>query len=1589
MTPHDILMAQIAAHAAKKQPHAQDIQSFIPQFFHNVDRDGISNKSPEELSDLALRARNSIQCRKEDERIVRVSRLNQSTGPQTIIEIISDDMPFLLDSLSGALQRMEKDILLMIHPVMRIRRDKDGQLVEMLSMDGSAPPESRVESLIQVLIPEEDIEREQAIKAELDRVFHDVYNAVTDYGAMKECLENTIEDIRKNPPPLDREEVAESLDFLTWLCQYNFTFLGVRACTFKGENSGLIHKINPGSLGVLKGSAMMLFDGLRNLGHLPEDIRTFLVAPSLLRISKANKRARVHRTAHMDTIAVKRFDATGQVIGETLFAGLFTSSAYGSPLDIPLLRQKIKNVIARAGFREGSHDGKALCHTLETFPRHELFETKEDDLFDSALRILHLRERVRVALFVRQDPFKRFISCLVYIPRDRFDTKLRQKVTRMICATYNGTVSSFSVHLGNARLARIHFIIKMESGQPPSIPNVNVKALEQQIAEATRSWEDRLDQVLNDKGGFEKNTLNRWVFPLSYQENFSAAVAIEDLVKAREAEKEGDLALNLYQRPGEDTERLCLKIYLYQTNAALSDLLPMLENMGLKVLSETPYLLTSSERKLWIHDFEMVTSDHSTVDLDHVRDAFHTAFAAVWRKRMENDGFNRLVLSCAFTVRDVTILRAYCCYLLQARIPFSRRYMEKTLTKNPKLTTLLLQLFTGRFLSAGANYPTQDNTIDTINTALKDVENRDEDHIIQRFCNVIANTLRTNAERYDARPESCLSFKIDSGQITDLPLPRPFREIFVYGTDVEGVHLRFGPVARGGLRWSDRREDFRTEILGLVKAQHVKNAVIVPVGSKGGFIVKNPPAGRDALQEKGITCYKIFIRGLLDLTDNIVEGQVIPPQDVVRHDGDDPYLVVAADKGTARFSDIANAICADYNFWLGDAFASGGSAGYDHKGMGITARGAWESVKRHFRELGKDIQNSAFTVIGVGDMAGDVFGNGMLLSRQIRLQAAFNHQHIFIDPTPDPAQSWRERKRLFDQPGSSWADYNPALISKGGGVFGRKAKSISLTPEMKDFLDLDQDSLSPDDLIRAILRAKVELLWFGGIGTYVKSSDESHANADDRANDALRIDAQDLGCKVIGEGANLGITQQARIEFGREGGKINTDFLDNSAGVDCSDHEVNIKILLGAVERRGELTRPERDKLLGEMTEDVAALVLRDNYLQSQSISVTAIVGKRMLGRIVHYMHHLEKQGLLNRALAVLPNDEDIAERKQKGQGLERAELVTMLSYAKIALYGDLIQSDLPDDPAVRQELINYFPRALQQRYSEIITQHSLRREIIATALTNDIVNRTGITFVHDVHEKTGFSADAVVRAWRVIHTAFDMNSLYKAIEDLDNRVITSLQADLLADCGRLVEQATVWLLRNSEHPIDMERETARLPVSVLANNFDRLLPDDDKNEITQRVITLVAAGVPEPLAKRLSGLRALGSAGDITRIANACTRTVEDASRIYFAVGQTYGINSLRKAARALPGTSVWDKLAVNALIDDLLSHQAELSLKILHFSGPNAPLDTAIEQWATAHSELVSQSEGILSQIILNAQPDYAMLAVANSQLKNMVTA
>ncbi len=1593
----DYLQGRLAA------DQAPPIEHFLKTYYEWVAPEDVVDRPVEALYGAAFNAWKLGERRAPGRPKVRVYNpvFDQHgwSSPHTIVEIVNDDMPFLVDSVGGEIDRLGLTNHLIVHPVIRVRRDDDGNRIALLDREEEAA-DAIAESVMHLEVDAVSAdERLEVIRLGIEKVLGDVRAAVEDWEPMRARLRDAIEGLERRPPQLPAEEVDEVRDFLDWAGDDHFTFLGCRDYDVVRGNGTFTHKVVEGSsLGVLRDPGVQILRGRTELAALTEEVRHFLDTPDPIIITKANVRATVHRRVHMDYIGVKRYGASGEVVGERRFVGLFTSVAYNrTPGDIPYLRRKIARTLTRAGFEPSSHDAKALLNVLETYPRDELFQIEEDTLFDITTGILLLQERPRIGLFVRRDRFGRFCSCLVFIPREQYTTTLRNQVEDILASAFGGRVSAYYTLLGNSALARLHVIV-VATGAAMATPDLEV--VEAQIVRAARSWKDDLYGALIEHFAEEEGNRLRGIyldaFPIAYRDSFTPREALLDIEQMEALGASGAIGINLHRPLEADDDSVRLKIYNCDDPIALSDCLPILENLGLRVIEELPYCVSrqNGEARVWIQDFLLVEPGGRAFDPGPVKSAFQEAFVRVWSGAAQDDGFNRLVLRAGLTWREVMMLRAGCKYLRQAQIPFSQNYMEDTLYRHPDIAVMLIALFHGRFDPAKADEAgrTVSSLLVAINEALEKVESLDEDRILRRYLELIQATLRTNFYQpgADSEPKPYFSFKIDSMAIAELPLPRPLTEIFVYSPRVEAVHLRGGKVARGGIRWSDRREDFRTEVLGLMKAQMVKNAVIVPVGSKGGFVCKALPRSgeRAAVMAEVIACYETMMRGMLDLTDNLVGGAVRKPPECVCHDVDDPYLVVAADKGTATFSDIANGIAKDYGFWLGDAFASGGSEGYDHKKMGITARGAWESVKRHFRELGIDTQNEDFTVIGVGDMSGDVFGNGMLLSQHIKLLAAFNHLHIFFDPDPDPTVSFAERQRLFALPRSSWSEYDPSLISEGGGVFERRAKSIELSPQMQALIETPRDHMTPNELVRALIKMPADLLWFGGIGTYVKARGETNAEVDDRANDALRIDANEVHCKVVGEGANLGLTQRGRIEFAAAGGRINTDAIDNSAGVDCSDHEVNIKILLNAVSEDGEITEKQRNRRLAEMTDEVAELVLRHNYMQTQAISVALAQPERLLDAASHFMRKLERRGLLDRGLEHLPDDETTAERRTAGRGLTRPEIAVLLAYAKTTLYDQLLGSDVPEDPQLGTDLIRYFPVPLQEEFGGPITNHRLRRELVATSVANSLVNRAGPTFISDIEEETGQPANIVARAYAATREVFGLRELWTAIEGLDNRVDAAIQTRMLIEMIELVRRGTLWFIRNLPQPLDIARTVDSFApgIAALAEVREGLLTDFDRDACLRRIESLIAEGVPEVVAARVAALDPLSAACDIVQAATSSERPVVDVGRVYFAVGAHLGLDWLRAAADIIAAEDYWQRLAVIVIVEDLYSQQRALTTRVIAAAN-GAVGEDAVAGWVELNRIAVARTRDLIAEFKAAGSIDVARLAVANRYVRSMI--
>jgi len=1600
--PRSERLEQVAALLrAKLSADQRDLlEAFARQYFGQVDPEDLDEREAPDLYG-ALLSHWSFARRRAPGK-VRVRAFNPTVAEHgwqsthTIVEIVNDDMPFLVDTVTMEVNRHGLTLHLIIHPVLAVRRAGDGTLAGLAEATDQA---ARRESFIHVevdRVPDADLLEELA--SDLERVLGDVRQTVEDWPAMRDRVLGIIHGLSTRTLPMPAAELDEGRAFLEWLADNHFTFLGSRSHDLVVQDGVDTLRIVPdSSLGILRetdpASAKVVASGF---AALPPEVRAYARRPELLVVTKSTARSTVHRPGYLDYIAVKRFGADGEVTGEDRFLGLFTSTAYNaSPAQIPLLRRKIANVIERAGLPAGGHTGKALAHILETYPRDELFQTGEDNLLRTAIGILHLDERQRFRLFIRRDPFERFLSCLIYAPRENYTTELREKWQAILVKAFNGSSSEFNVHLTESVLARIQILVRTRPGQ---IPDYDAREIEERLVASARRWDDDLKAALIEAAGEARGNalLRRFcnAFPAAYRSDFAARAAVPDIELMAQMSEASPVATTLYRPLEAPPGALRFKLLRLARPLTLSGSLPMLEHMGLKVLDEHPYRVEPKDgAPIWIHDFGLDSGQaDADLEIDTLRPVFESAFGAILAGEVENDDFNRLVVGALLPAAEIVVLRAYAKYMRQIGFALSQAFIRATLAAHPQVARHLVELFKARFDPAareGADERAAGH-VAAIEAALEDVDNLSEDRVLRQIMALIQATTRTNYWRRGAggEPRGFVSFKFDPAKVPGLPEPKPMFEIFVYSTRFEGVHLRGGRVARGGLRWSDRPEDFRTEVLGLVKAQMVKNTVIVPVGSKGGFVLKKaPPASdRDAFLAEGVACYKDYLRGLLDITDNRVGAAIQPPPDVVRHDGDDPYLVVAADKGTASFSDYANAISKEYGFWLGDAFASGGSVGYDHKGMGITARGAWESAKRHFRELGVDTQTTDFTVAGIGDMSGDVFGNGMLLSRHIRLVAAFDHRHVFLDPNPDAARSFAERERMFKLPRSSWADYDASLISAGGGVHARSLKSIAITPEVKAALGIEAETMTPTELVHAILKAPVDLIYNGGIGTYVKASDESHAQVGDRANDVLRVDGRELRCKVFVEGGNLGCTQRGRIEYALAGGRINTDAIDNSAGVDTSDHEVNIKILLGLPVAEGEMTEKQRNALLPEMTDEVAALVLRDNVFQTQVLSVTGRIAPQMLDAQTRFMQFLEKAGRLNRAIEYLPSDEQLAERRAEGLGLTTPERAVLLAYSKIWLYDELLASPLPDDPRLAVTLTRYFPKRLRERFAQWMPRHPLGREIIATYVTNSMLNRVGSTYVYRLVESTGARADEVVRAYLMSRDIFGLVPMWHAIEALDNRVADEVQARMLIHTSAQLERGTTWLLRSRRLADDMADTVAYFQPGV--ETLGARLRERHSAEANPGVEAVVqryeAEGVPRELALRVATFDSLHATLDIAEVAADAGEAVELVAAIYFEIGNRLGLPWLHDRIGALPGDQHWRNLARVAMQDDLSGLQRAITVAILACGKAGTAAAERIEAWQNANGRALQRAAQLMTEVRAAPAADTAMLSVTLRELR-----
>jgi glutamate dehydrogenase len=1588
----DAVVALALSHVPAAQKAA--VEKFAREYFARLDPDDLADRSPEDLSGALLSHWQLGATRAAGTPKVRVLSPTVTehgwASRHSVIEIVNDDMPFLVDSATAEITRQGLTLHLLVHPIYSVQRDVAGALKSIQPRAGTADAvnESWMHIEVDRLV---DPPQRAALVEGIEKVLADVRAAVVDWKAMTARLQDAIGELDKAPASLPQAQLAESRAFLQWLAKDHLTLLGYRQHDLVTEGGEDTLRLVPGSgLGVLRETEQE--KNSASFSALPAQARALArAAMPIIVVTKANTRSTVHRPGYTDYLGVKRYDADGNVIGEHRFLGLFTSTAYAARVaETPLLRGKVEAIARRAGLAPGGHAAKALQHILETYPRDELFQISDDELYETALGILALGERRRLRIFIRRDPFDRFIACLVYVPREAYSTELRVKLQRILLDAFAGASADFNVQVGDTALARIHFLVRTTPGQ---IPPYDRKDVEDKLAAAARRWPDQLRDALVEAEGEARGSelFKRWggAFPPDYRERIAARAAVADVHRIAALTAGQPLALALYRPLGAAPNVLGFKVYRRGDPIVLSDSLPMLEHMGARVLAEQNDRIDAPDASISLHDFDLQAQVADDIEFDELARRFEDTFGRVFRGEVENDDFNRLVLRAGLNADEIVVLRAYAKYLKQIGFALSQATIELTLSSHPRIARMLVKLFKLRFDPTARDEPTAVTQTHAIEAALEKVSVLSEDRVLRQLLALMQATLRTNVWRtgpgHSGAPgprRSFVSFKFDCAQVPGLPEPKPLYEISVYSPRFEGIHLRGGKVARGGLRWSDRPEDFRTEVLGLVKAQMVKNTVIVPVGSKGGFILKKAPpmSDREAYLKEGVACYQDFLRGLLDLTDNRAGDQILPPPQVVRIDGDDPYLVVAADKGTATFSDYANAISKEYGHWLGDAFASGGSVGYDHKGMGITARGAWESVKRFFREMGHDTQTTEFTVVGIGDMSGDVFGNGMLLSTHIKLLAAFDHRHVFIDPSPDPAASFAERQRLFQLPRSSWADYDTRLISAGGGVWSRSEKSIPLSPQARAALGTTAERLTPTEFLNTILKAPVDLLYNGGIGTYIKASTETHAEVGDRANDALRINGRDLRCKVVAEGGNLGVTQRGRIEAALGGVRINTDAIDNSAGVDTSDHEVNIKILLGLAIADGELTEKQRNTVLAQMTDEVGSLVLRDNYFQTQALSVVARMSTAFLDQEMRFIRFLERAGRLNRAIEFLPTDEEIAERKMHGLGLTNPERAVLLAYSKMWMFDALLASDLPEDPWIGQALARYFPRMLQEKFAGYIPRHPLKREIVATHVLNSMINRVGSTFAHRLADMTGMKPAQVVRAYLATREVFDDVPLWQQIEALDNKVPDKVQSEMLIEEGWLTSRATTWFLRSRRLGDPMEQTVKRFTPVVEALRA-RVEP---QAAASPRATAWIAAGVPAPLALRAASADALYAALDITEIAEAVGRDIGHVADVHVGVGTRLGLSRLRQQIDALPADSYWQSLAKVALGDDLAGLQRSIAQGV--FSSADGDPTQLMAAWEARNATGLERAQRLLAELGETKGADLAMLSVALRELRNL---
>ena len=1589
-----------------KELNLDKFSNFIQEFYIENKLVDFENYNTESLYYYSLSAYKFLNQQKSNNfniRIYNPSKANDGfESPYTIIEIVNKDMPFLVDSSVNFLDKQSIKINNIIHPVFKVKRSSEGDFLEVCN---SGTDESLIQLHLDKITNESEI---NLLKENLSKILDTIALVVNDFEVMKEYVKKASSQIANAKKICNEEEILQYQEFLNWVLAGNFILLGCKEFDIKkNDNSYELFEVANTSFGVFKSKYPDFLPEVVNAS--PQEVGDSINLPFVIEVIKSRYRSKIHRSTNAERIRVQKFSADGKVMGEFRFIGLFTSNVYySSVFSIPLLKNKINHVIEKSEYVKGSHNYKDLISILESYPRDELFQISEDDLLKNSTGIVSIAGRSIVKFFARKDKFNRFVSCLIYTPRDRTNSDIREKIKSYLCEVFNGEVADSFLQITESNLIRFHLIVRTNKG----VPNYDESHIEQEIVRITKIWSDELVEELKNKFENEQRIIlypkYKNSFSVSYIDRFDAKTACDDIEFIEQSFASNSAIFKLKQNIDNCEKEITeLKIYSPHQEIILSSIMPVLDSFGLNVIKEHTYLINVEEdaknrsiKKAWIHYFKVEISKNSDVKFStQLKQNFENAIDALWHQKTKIGALNKLIILCNFSWKQVFILRALSKYLYQAGFKINQSNVAECFARNSQICKKLVELFELKF-NPNLNIEHKDrlikldDLIKNINDDLIIIKDVNDDAIIKRFLSVIIACLRTNFYQTDIKGEfkGYVSFKFDCKKIPNLPLPLPYAEIFVYSPRVEAVHLRGGKVARGGLRWSDRHEDFRTEVLGLMKAQMTKNAVIVPVGSKGGFVVKSDTSkmSRDEYQKEGIECYKTFLRGLLDITDNVIDNKIIHPQNVIMHDESDPYLVVAADKGTATFSDIANSVSIEYNFWLGDAFASGGSAGYDHKKMGITAKGAWISVMRHFREFGVDIQNQDFTVMGIGDLSGDVFGNGMLLSKHIKLLGAFNHLHIFLDPNPNPQESFKERERMFNLPRSTWMDYDKSKISKGGGVFERSAKSIKLTPEIKEMLKISDDELAPIDLMKIMLKASVDLLWNGGIGTYVKSSEETHQDVGDKANDLLRINGNELNCKVVGEGGNLGFTQKGRIEFAKKGGRINTDAMDNSAGVDCSDHEVNIKIALISALKSKKINLEERNKMLEAMTDNVSHLVLLDNKLQTQAISIAQSLPSSALSEQSQFLDSLESSGLLNRAIEFLPNRKEIERLQIEQKTLTRPELCVMLAYSKMDIYNKILNSDLVKDKYFEKDLLAYFPKLMQEKLPSEIINHQLRNEIIATQITNFVVNRIGITFINQICQDSGFSLVDVVKNFIIATDSFGVGEIWQEIEDLDGKIPLNIQSQMFVSANKLIERSVLWLLRNQ----------VKGSISEIVARFDKIadelfgilssvMAQASRESFERKIERYCISNIDRKLAEKVASLDPVASAFDIAEIAISTKLEIKKIAEIYFAVGTRYSLKWLRSRLNKINLSNRWQKLSSKTVLEDLYSYQMKLSKDIAIFSTNEnfKNVNELISNYCKKSSFLTERFDNFIAELKNEPNPDLSMFIVALNRIKPLI--